>query len=69
MSQGSIPLLDISATDDEETCKIKACELARKNDTDFAAWKEKEINKGMKGIQERDKMVNDYRRQEKAQKS
>ena len=60
MSQGSIPLLHISATDDEETRKLKARELAHRSDTDFAAWKEKEISKGMKGIEERDKMVNDY---------
>ena len=60
VSQGSIPLLDISATDDEETRKRKARELACRSDTDFAAWKEKEISKGMKGIEEWDKMVNDY---------
>ena len=60
MSQGSIPLLDISATDDEETRKCKAREVARRSDTDFTAWKEKEVNKGVKGIEEQDKMVNDY---------
>ena len=37
VSQGSIPMHDISATDDEETHKCKACELARRSDTDFAA--------------------------------
>ena len=60
VSQGSIPLLDISATDNEETRKCKAREVARRSDTDFAAWKEKEVNKGMKGIEEREKMVNNY---------
>ena len=60
VSQGSIPLLNISATDDEETCKCKVREVACRSDTDFAAWKEKEVNKGMKGIEEWDKMVNDY---------
>ena len=60
VSQGSIPLLDISATDDEETRKCKVREVVRRSDTDFAAWKEREVNKGMKGIEERDKMVNDY---------
>ena len=60
MSQGSIPLLDISATDDEETRKCKARELACRSDTDFAAWKEKQIGEGVKGIEERDNMVNDY---------
>ena len=60
MSQGSIPLLDISAADDEETRKHKARDLVRRSDTDFAAWKEKQISEGVKGIEERDNMVNDY---------
>ena len=46
VSQGSMSLLDISATDDEDTRKRKACELARKSDTDFAAWKENSSVKG-----------------------
>ena len=53
-------LLDISTTDNEDTHKCKACELARKSDTDFMAWKEKLISEGVKGIQEWDSMVNDY---------
>ena len=60
VSQGSMSLLDISATDDEDTHKCKAHELAHKSDTDFAAWKEKLISEGMKGIEEWDSMVNDY---------
>ena len=60
MSQGNIPLLNISATDDEETRKHKVHELAHKSDTAFAAWKEKQISEGVKGIEERDQMVNDY---------
>ena len=60
VSQGSMSLLDISATDDEDTRKQKAHELARKNDTDFLAWKDQLISEGVKGIQEWDSMVNDY---------
>ena len=60
ISQGSMSLLDISATDDEDTRKCKARELARKSDTDFAAWKDKLIHEGVMGIQEWDSMVNDY---------
>ena len=60
VSQGSIPLLDISASDDDETRKRKARDLARRSDTAYAAWKEKQISDGMKGIEERDQMVNDY---------
>ena len=60
VSQGSMSLLDISTTDDEDTRKHKARELARKSDTDFAAWKDKLISEGVKGIQEQDSMVNDY---------
>ena len=43
-------LLDISATDDD-TRKHKVRELARKSDMDFAAWKDKLISEGVKGIQ------------------
>ena len=60
VSQGSMSLLDISTTDDEDTRKHKACELAHKSDTDFAAWKDKLIWEGMMGIQEWASMVNDY---------
>ena len=59
VSQGSIPLLDISASDNDETHKHKACELACRSDTAFAAWKEKQISDGVKGIEEWDQMVND----------
>ena len=60
VSQGSIPLLDISATDNEDACKCKAHELARRSNTNFATWKEKLISEGVKGIEEWDNMVNDY---------
>ena len=60
VSQGSMSLLDISATDDEDTRKCKAHELARKSDTDFMVWKDKLIWEGVMGIQERDSTVNDY---------
>ena len=60
VSQGSMSLLDISATDDEDTHKRKAHELAHKSDIDFTAWKDKLISEGVKGIQEQDSMVNDY---------
>ena len=60
VSQGSIPLLDISASDDDETRKRKAREYARRNDTAYAAWKEKQTCDGIKGIEEWDQMVNDY---------
>ena len=60
VSQGSVSLLDISTTDDEDTHKCKACKLACKSDTDFMAWKDKLICEGVMGIQEWDRMVNDY---------
>ena len=70
VSQGSIPLLDISASDDDETRKRKACELVLRSDTAYAAWKEKQISDGIEGIEEWDQMVNDYTdRKKKAQKS
>ena len=60
VSQGSMSLLDISTTDDEDTCKCKACELTCKNDTIFAAWRPKLIRNGVAGMQEWDKTVHDY---------
>ena len=60
VSQGSIPLLDISASDDDETRKCKAREHARRSDTAYATWKEKQINDGIEGIAEWDQMVDDY---------
>ena len=59
ISQGSMSLLDIT-TDDEDTRKCKARELARKTDTDFAVWKDKLIHEGVMGIQEQDSTVNNY---------
>ena len=53
-------LLDISATDDEDTRKHKVHELARKSNTDFTTWKDKLIQEGVTGIQEWDSTVNDY---------
>ena len=60
VSQGSIPLIDISALDDDETRKRRACDLARRSDTAFIVWKEKQISEGIKGIGEWDQMVNNY---------
>ena len=60
VSQGSIPLLDISASDDDETRKCKVRDYARKSDTAYATWKEKQTSDGVEGIEERDQMVNDY---------
>ena len=60
ISQGSMSLLDISATDDEDTRKCKAREIAHKSDTDFTGWKDKLIHVGVMGLQERDSTVNDY---------
>ena len=60
VSQGSIPLLDISASDDDETRKRKACEYACRSDMAYATWKEKQTSDGVKGIEEWDQMVNDY---------
>ena len=58
--QGSMSLLDISVSDDEDTRKCKVCELARKSDTDFMAWKDKLISDRVTGLQEWDNVVNDY---------
>ena len=60
VSQGSTPLLDISASDNDETRKCKARAYARKSDTGYATWKEKQTSDGVEGLEERDQTVNDY---------
>ena len=60
VSQGSIPLLNISASDDDETHKRKAHAYACKSDMAYAAWKEKQTSDGVEGIEEWDQTVNDY---------
>ena len=60
MSQGSVSLLNISASDNDDTREHKVCEFAHKGDTEFTAWKDKCISEGVKGIQDRDNLVNNY---------
>ena len=60
VSQGSMSLLDISISDNEDTGKCKVREHAHKSDTDYAAWKDKRISDGTTGFQEHDNVVNDY---------
>ena len=60
VSQGSMSLLDISVSNDEDTHKRKVRELAHKSDTNFTVWKDKLISDGMTGLQEWDNVVNDY---------
>ena len=52
VSQGTVSLLDISVSNNEDTRKCKAHEVACKNDTNFAAWKDKLISDGTMGLQE-----------------
>ena len=60
VSQGTVSLLDISVSNDEDTRKRKARKVAHKNDTDFVAWKDKLISDGTTGLQEWDNVVHDY---------
>ena len=53
-------LIYISNADDEDTHKCKAHELTRKNDTDFTTWRDKLIRNGVAGIQEWDRLIQDY---------
>ena len=55
ISQGSMPLFNISIMHDEDTHKCKAHELTHKSDIDFAAWRDKAIHEGVVDIQEQDK--------------
>ena len=60
ISQGSVSLLDLSATDDEDTHKRKVHELACKGNIDFASWKDSLTHEEIKVMAEWDSMVNDY---------
>ena len=60
LSQGTVSLLDISNSDNEETCKAAVCEKACKSDVLYAAWQEEQIRQGNDYIVKCDKRVHDH---------
>ena len=60
LSQGTVSLLDISTSDNEDTRKATACEAAHKSDVQYGNWRDEQICQGKEGIAQHDKGVNDY---------
>ena len=60
LSQGTVSLLDISNSDNEETHKAAAREKARKSVVRYASWRDKQIHQGNDDIAKRDKRVHDH---------
>ena len=59
-SQGTVSLLNISSSDNEEAHKATVHEKACKSDVQFAAWQGEQICQGNKAIAWCDKQVHDY---------
>ena len=60
LSQGTVSLPDIPASDDEDTRKALVCEAACKSDVQYGNWQDEQIRQGNEGIAQWDKGINDY---------
>ena len=60
LSQGTVSLLDISNSDNEETCKAAAHEKACKSNVQYTAWQDKQIRQGNDDIAKHDKRVHNH---------
>ena len=60
LSQGTLSLLDISTSDNEEARKATAHKTAHKSDIQYGTWWDEQICQGNEGIAQCDKQVNDY---------
>lgn len=60
LSEGTLSLLYISRTDDEDTQKATACKAMQKSDTQYGAWQDKLMHQGRDNIAPWDKMSHDY---------
>ena len=60
MSQGTLSLPDISASDDEDTRKAIVHEAMWKSDIQYGNWREGQICQGNDSISQRDKTAYDY---------
>ena len=59
-SQGTVSLLDISNSDNEEARKAAAHEKVHKSDVQFATRQDQQICQGNEAIAQHDKQVHDY---------
>ena len=60
LSQGTVSLLDISTSDNEEAHKATVHETLRKSNIQYGNWQDEQICQGKEGIAQCDKGVNDY---------
>ena len=60
MSQGTVSLPNISASNDEDGHKAIACEATWKSDVQYGNWRDEQIHQGNKGISQWDKVTYDY---------
>ena len=60
LSQGTVSLLDISTSDNEDAHKATVCEAACKSNIQYGNWWDEQIHQGKEGIAQCDKGVNDY---------
>ena len=54
-SQGTVSLLNISTSDNEEACKAIAHKAAHKSDIQYGNWQDKQIHQGNEAIAKHDK--------------
>ena len=60
LSQGTMSLLDISTSKNEDARKATAYEAVHKSDIQYGNWQDDQIHQGKEGIAQCDKGVNDY---------
>ena len=60
LSQGTVSLLDISTSNNEDARKSTMCEAAHKSNVQYGNWQDEQICQGKEGITQCDKGVNDY---------
>ena len=60
LSQGTLSLPDISASNDKDTRKAVACEVTWKTNVQYSNWQDEQIHQGDKSISQWDKMAHDY---------
>ena len=60
LSQGTVSLPDISASDDEDAHKAIACKATQKSDVQYGNWQDEQIHHGNEDIAQQDKGIYDY---------
>ena len=69
LSQGTLSLPDISASDNEDTHKAIVCETVCKSDIQYSNWRDNQICQGDDNSSQWDKMTHDYAKVRKTSKA